>query len=590
MATKFKHDPRIALGLAGDNSATLGVELPNGTEIGLATYDPASQAPLVVDAASGTIPGIEIGSADGYTFRAALSEAQAKRRTLRVAPGSTLALDSPITVNIANGGIEGNGASIDCSALGGQTAITVDYVWPSAAAWQKSAAKMHSISNLRLAGPGKGVASSVGWLFNGSTAPLGMRPSMRNIFTHGFETGEAYNNRAFIGLLQDCDIYDCKFGIHQRAADDAGENITRVGGVIHSTDLPLYFQDNSSEWWMYGVSIDYCRQMLVATGAPTRLFFSGHIEPRGKELAGDPDNYVLDGSGTDPRAAVAGKDSFIDVDGNGSLIVLDGWFDINNSGGAAPYAWQQLINVRHKNSKVILRGSVQNMQNTANRLWTGPGRVILDSLHTQHTPTLPSRITDQAAGNALIDGDVNNGLLQDSWFIYKDGAAITSKTTGANGSIARSTVQTDGGSGSLAITKTGVAASPFQVGVIVPVKAGQRMSGYFRAYRSGLATYGVYIDFRWVKRTPSDSAVPLFGQPTTASPFTLGAARSAYFSDATIPATDATWHTVEVPLYKSGASGDECAPEWATDMMVTINMDAPGPGVLYLDKMGIYPQ
>lgn len=51
----FTRDERLRLALSNDSKMSVGVELPNGREIGVATYDPDSQSPVLSDSANGLI-------------------------------------------------------------------------------------------------------------------------------------------------------------------------------------------------------------------------------------------------------------------------------------------------------------------------------------------------------------------------------------------------------------------------------------------------------------------------------------------------------------------------------------------------------
>lgn len=503
-----------------------------------------------------------------------------------LSPFVTYTYDTPITLNIAKCGLVGQATAIDCSAMTASAgpALTIDYSFAGAAGWQKQANKTHPLEGFRLTGPGKGVAGCSAIYVNGTNASpsLGARPTMRDILLTDFEVLLDGKDRFFLTQMYSVELYAAKIGIRQQAGTDAGENCAMFGCTMSSIDLCFHLLDGSSEWFLSGgTSIDYVNQLCVMQGSPSRLVLSDcHVEPRGAN-AGDG-NYVLDGSGADARAVVAGRDSFIDIDGNGSLFLMKGsWWDINNSGGAGPYAFQNLVNLRHKNARATFRdNSMQNMANTANCFWTGIGKCIVTNTHFQDNPSMPSRISDQAFGNALRDGGVEDSTLEDLWYISKDTATITSRTTGTNISIARSTTQKRSGSSSLAVTK--VASGSGQISVLIPVTPGEKLSvfGYLYNPSASGITGAVYADIRWANVLGLDSnGVPIISSSS-------GVAFHASVTPTIAPTN--TWNSFAIKTYDNGASGEPCAPAWATHLRLTLNCDSmSAAGTFYIDDLAV---
>ena len=518
---------------------------------------------------------------------AAASVAGSRIGMVHLTSAATYEMESTISVNLACMGIEGNGAILSDSRDDGTNCLRLTNTLAVPAGANQYRTKLHSIGGFEMAGPGAAATAKVGLVLDSDTAGMGPRASIRNVYIHGFPVLVDMQDQGYLANFHDCEFYDALIAYRQSAGSDAGENVRFSGAnIIHSTDLAFHLIDNTSEVFFEG-SIDYIKQLCVITGAPSRLFISGHVEPRGANLVADDGNYVVNGSGTDPRAVISGKDSFVDIDGNGSLVVIDGWFDINNSGGVAPYAYDHLVNVRHANSKFILRGSAQNWLNTANRWWVGAGRAFTEKLHTQNTPAMPSRGTTVAAGNCLFDPQIATNI-RDQWCLFRDGAAITNRLTGTNGNITRTNVVTDGNNGALTITKTGAASAPFRVAAFVAAARGDRFSAFLRAHRVAGFTGNIFISLHWGCMTGYDgNGIPVFGDPSTGSPFTLGSAFSTLFADTTLTATTGSYLDVTIPLVQSGTSSDESCPEWATHCILQINADAPGAGVLHLDNMVI---
>lgn len=445
--------------------------------------------------------------------------------------GAVLTGDVAITNwNFAKVGIKGNGARLDYgSGLPGVLDYTrFNYQWPSAVGEQKSLGRMHTISHLNIHGPGRGGVGSIstcGVVIDGSQDPLGASPCMPYLHVEGFDIAVDLRNRAYLVELERPTLYNNNIAIRQSAALDAGENCSIRGGVIANNRLGFHLLDGSSEWFLYGVSLDYMSQLVVGQGSPCRMqLFGCHVELRGANLGTDNGNYVLDGTGYDLRAMIQGvsslsdgltvgftpistntgavsvntppwgavpvktwvstvggavrdlnagesangvtmefqynvangcwiwnqtrtnwaipylsdvttsdgnsyttsaiitRDSVVDITGDGSYFLMHGgWWDINGSGGPGPYAFRQLVNVRHVNSKADFRDvSMSNMANTNNCFWTGPGWCSISNLQTAASPSMPTRWTDQGRGNALQDPGIGDGAIEDYWCVTQD--------------------------------------------------------------------------------------------------------------------------------------------------------------------------
>ncbi len=588
------HQQKIVTTLSGSDEAAL-------VAAGIATYDldgPSENlrmAQLATDAAGDyygikvgelirALPGIAPLSATTSAIQAAHDAAvSAGGGVVELSPYVEYVYDSQITWNIAKVGLNGNMARINATAMSASTGpvITLDYVYPSPVGYQRYISQVHAIRDLIISGPGKTVAGNSAIYVNGTTTSnsLGVRPSLYNLFFDSFDVGLDGKDRFYLASLYSPNFYNCNIGIRQQAGTDAGENCSIFGGAFSQCNLKMHLLDGSSEWFLYGVSLDYSNQLCVMQGTPSRLELTNcHIEPRGSD-AGDG-VYVIQGTGADARAAVAGMDSFIDIDGNGSLFLMTGgWFDINNSGGAGPYSFDHLVKVRHLNSRATFRDvSMQNMANTANKFWTGIGKVVVSNTHTQDAPSMPSRITDQAFGNALRDGGVEDSTLEDLWYISKDTASITSRVTGTNISIARSTAQKRSGSSSLAVTK--VAAGSGQISVLIPVTPGENLSvfGYLYNPSAGGITGAVYADVRWAN---------MIGLDSNGVPIVQSSAGVAYHASVTPTISPKnTWNSFAIKTFDNGASGQPCAPSWATHMRLTFNCDSmSAAGVFYVDDL-----
>lgn len=508
---------------------------------------------------------------------------RAEAGVIDLAVGQTYTISQSFTLNIAHASIAARRNVFDASGLTSGQALILDYNYPGAAGYQKYLGRTSAITGgIRIAGPGKGVAGVSGIYQNGtqsSPTSNGVRPTLKNIFVHGFEQGFVTKDRAYLGSLESVDIYDCRVGIRQMAGTDAGEGMKMTGGTIFQCDLMLWMEDDSSEWVYDTVSFDYSSQLLVATNTCRQFFNKAHFENRGAD-AGDG-IYIISGSGSDPRAVVAGRDSFIDVDGNGSIVMFDGGsFDVNNLGGNGPYAYDHLINVRHKNAVVYVDKQFwSNAANTANKVAVGAGRAIPYSLNTKNVHGMPTRWSDQAHNTCLADGGFEDAAgFQDLWSVSKDTAAITSRTAGTNISISRSTAQKYAGSASMKVTKVGAGSG--QVSVYLPIRPGCRRAATGRIYRpsAGGMTGSIFGDLRWCAMAGVDgNGVP------------VALKVGSYFSSCTMSATTDAWVQFTMSIFDNGATGEPMAPEWATHLKLTLNCDSGSAGDLYFDDMAVSP-
>lgn len=393
-------------------------------------------------------------------FQAALAAAELVDYPVAIYLPPYLALTSPVTINMAKVSLIGDHSVIDASSLGGVPALTFDFLTSGGVTgFTARTAKVAEYRGFRLMGPGKDVAGSKG-IFVNSSQSKSPRPRLDNVMVHAFEGGVTGQNQFFLLELHGCEIYDCKFGYWQIPGSDAGENCSIHGGVIHHNDCNIYLQEPSSGLNVFGTSLNYSYQQLITTAECHVSFFGCHQEFRGGTAGGDP-VAILDGSGTDSRAPVPGKDSWMHLEGDGTTVyMVGGIFDINTSGGVGPYLWHQLINVVSAGAKVYIdKVYATNFRNNSNRLWKGAGRVYPGFRYRSSVnPSICSRATDQQVDNALVDYTYNTaaasgvrasalGVQQNVFMSLDAGDTIpTARLTGTNGNISIATPPEGNGS------------------------------------------------------------------------------------------------------------------------------------------------
>lgn len=457
--------------------------------------------------------------------------------TVYLKPGATYTLTRNPTVDVYKTSIIGSDSVIDASNV--TIGLTFDYKSSASSGIEIRKSKMRQFEGIRLKGPGQTASGTAGIWINGTVTQNAPRASFKNFVVHDFETLLGGRNRFYLTDLTGCEFYNGTYGLWQQAGEDAGENCTVFGGVFDQCYCFVRVDDNSSEWTFVSTSFDYGRQLVIATN-PSRINFQDcHIENRGKNLASDNNNYILDGSGSDTRGAfqalttttdgavfvitpvstqtgaitlnvggsgaisvkksdgssnpgagdwvngtpvqlvrdvanscykiqprtmgnipcvsgVAGtttvtcdaiitRDTWIDADGDGTLIKFkDCIVDINSSGGAGPYAYWRLVKARHAGTQVIFRDCyLINALNTADHFWDGNGRVVPGFVSRQaSSPANINVYNHSTAYNLIPDSAFSLALgAGQTWWIRLDTNSTipTSRYTGTNGSIAIAT-------------------------------------------------------------------------------------------------------------------------------------------------------
>lgn len=346
-------------------------------------------------------------------------------------PYKIMTANKDLPVNIATTAIEGNNAIFDHGSLGAAEFMKLTAQITGTGNLRSHMSRPRAIRNFGLVGPGKTIAGSANMTTDSITSEsnkIGVRANVENISFIDSEANFIQKNGSYLAILKNPSFYRSRFGIWQQAGSDSGENSSTYGAVFDGVDLQNYLQDNSSEWWHFAPSFDYSNQLLVATGSYSLMCcYAGRFEPRGSLANGDTLLHsVLGGYGGDARASVPGYDSFVHLLGDGAgFYWFGGPMDINSSGStASPYEFDHIFNAAHRNSKAIIYGSFpRNMLNKGKKIWTGAGLVRFVDSALSSFPNLPQRVTDQARGNKLQDGNATDGSIEDLWFIYSDTAS-----------------------------------------------------------------------------------------------------------------------------------------------------------------------
>lgn len=267
--------------------------------------------PVVMDKDSGYLyAGGELVNVNNYVdptvpgaFENALDalSASASGGTLLLRPGATYRLIRNPTVDVYKVSIIGSDNVIDASSV--TVGLTLDYKSAQSAGAEIRKGKSRRFEGFEVKGPSQTSPGTVGIWISGSVVQNSPRPSFRNVFVHDFETLIGGRDRFYLVDFSGIEFYNGIYGVWAQAGSDAGENCTVTGGVFNQIYCFVRCDDPSSEWTFNSVSFDYGRQLFLVLNSAKLTFTECHIELRGKNLASDNNNYILNGTGSDTRAA-----------------------------------------------------------------------------------------------------------------------------------------------------------------------------------------------------------------------------------------------------------------------------------------------
>lgn len=264
--------------------------------------------PVVMDKDSGNL--YAGGSLVGYVdpsvpgaFENALDAISAGSgpQTLNLLPGATYTLIRNPTVDVYKTSIIGFDSVIDASNV--TIGLTFDYKSAYSNGTEIRKSKSRQFEGFRLIGPGSTASGTVGLWITGSVTRNPPEPSFKNVYVENFETLIGGRDRFYLCDWTGCHFYNGTYGMWAQAGIDAGENCIITGGVFDQCYCFIRCDDPSTEFTFNGTSFDYGRQLFVVVNSSTLYFNNCHIELRGKNLGSDNNNYIVNGTGSDTRAA-----------------------------------------------------------------------------------------------------------------------------------------------------------------------------------------------------------------------------------------------------------------------------------------------
>lgn len=210
--------------------------------------------------------------------------------------------------------VQGNGSIIDNQNITYGPILQLNYNGPATVGNVARYSKSHSTRDLRVVDVQNGAAGTVGIFINGNAVGNAPRPTLSNVVTYGFETGWMTRDRFYLGKMTDCEAYNASaYGFWHQAGADAGESVVWDHGVMDNNTCCIRCDDDSVELTLGATSRDYSQQEVLVLNT-AKISFTGvsHSEHRGKNLITDNGNYILNGSGNDPRAPYQGFTTWTD--------------------------------------------------------------------------------------------------------------------------------------------------------------------------------------------------------------------------------------------------------------------------------------
>jgi len=461
--------------------------------------------------------------------------------------GARYNISTGVRFNTASVNINANAAIFDATNMTGLFALQTD----SIATESMFGAKTHSIYNLEIIGP-VGVPSSsgvTGLLVSGSAPSRSPRPTFFGLHIEGFGIGADFKDFAYLSQFYGFESRSAGISIRQSVGNDSGENISfHGGGLYNATECCIQMFDESSEFNLHSMSLDYSPKFVDQRAGRLNLF-APHIE----------------------NNAAGWTTDAIYVTGDGSCLTSYGGYLV--SAGGQPSGVAQLINVADSRSAAFFHGiQPQNLGNSLNKLGTGNVYFRDTRIYANGINVNPTRITDSFS--QLIDGSFEASTFpRDRWSLITDSVGpATSRVTGANGTLAlSSTVARPGGTKSLRVNKTATGAFVYVVLVRLNGSTGPISGQFYQTAVAGTPLTGAATlweaGFTIVNGNDSN-LVPVVPFYTTVA-------------SNTFTPTVGTWNNVNVrvPGY---------VPTWATDFFIRFTLPAANTGDLFLDDASIH--
>ena len=465
------------------------------------------------------------------------------------APGAVYKLDAGFTLNVGKQSFNGNGGTLDFSALTG-TDVAVTFVNDSAVTHNDlryPSAIKHSLNSFTILGPGK---AGGGAAYNDNTVALKNHTPyspVKDCLVYGFGEGLELYTESFIQLYDNVSILQCKIGVHSKfGGSNYGERIVFSGGQISNNKLAIKNACQTGVLQFTDCSIDYNLKTLEGSNSSVTEMHGTWIEM---------------------NDAGAGNVHF-ELSGGSTYTQIGGRIQQNGTPGALAQAG--LFNTSADSTATLTDVFMFNTQNTADVLDAGSGSVEIVRTKSYPVAYIPSNISPNGKNGKLADGSFEFANVVDMWTITDDTAAITSRLTGSNIQLALSSDTAKLGSKSLKVTKV-AGGAPGAFAVIVPASGSSRnaYSGWYRK-PAGVDTGGaIFVTTAYARYDGVNQyGVPVVSNLTGIDTISIGGTASLI-----------DWTYISSSMTRE-------IPSWANCFIVLFNCHQ-FQGVFYLDGFNI---
>ncbi|HBQ9984701.1 TPA: hypothetical protein L9E73_004981 [Klebsiella pneumoniae] len=384
-------------------------------------------------------------------------------------------------------------------------------------------------------------------------APSGSASSFttRNLGTMSFRTGDSYRNNAYIIKHWGRSISRCANHVWMPAGySNYGEAIEYYASTISTSNGVGVRNDNANgDIRIHGGSCDYMGRIAVAN--------AGRIEFDGTHIEFNNASNKLTGI---PFETASAETSEIVITGGRILgfvtplpVEVTTLFQCGANTNGITLDKVMLMNVSLNDSTMPINSGTGPFTTKDIRVIAGGGN-----------PKVPMLKAD--AQNLLYDPNFTQDNIVD-WYIKTDTGALTSRTAGVNLNLVKDTATfRSGGNASMKVTKTYGVGSASEIQVRVPIKPNKLAMYELYLFGAGL-TGNIFISAFYHATMYNNS----LGIPVSARSVQVGPVR-------TINATTLTdW----VRVIQQAARN--YTPEWATHLVISVNLSSMSAGSLYID-------
>ncbi|MFZ8683923.1 hypothetical protein [Klebsiella pneumoniae] len=384
-------------------------------------------------------------------------------------------------------------------------------------------------------------------------APSGSASSFttRNLGTMSFRTGDSYRNNAYIIKHWGRSISRCANHVWMPAGySNYGEAIEYYAPTISTSNGVGVRNDNANgDIRIHGGSCDYMGRIAVAN--------AGRIEFDGTHIEFNNASNKLTGI---PFETASAETSEIVITGGRILgfvtplpVEVTTLFQCGANTNGITLDKVMLMNVSLNDSTMPINSGTGPFTTKDIRVIAGGGN-----------PKVPMLKAD--AQNLLYDPNFTQDNIVD-WYIKTDTGALTSRTAGVNLNLVKDTATfRSGGNASMKVTKTYGVGSASEIQVRVPIKPNKLAMYELYLFGAGL-TGNIFISAFYHATMYNNS----LGIPVSARSVQVGPVR-------TINATTLTdW----VRVIQQAARN--YTPEWATHLVISVNLSSMSAGGLYID-------